>query len=299
MADLFSNFTSADIIAPGDPTKKRTKVICTLGPASANLEMILAMIDKGMNVARLNFSHGDHEYHGNLVKLVREANKLRPDKQVAILLDTKGPEIRTGLLENHQPIMLEMGQELNIITDYTFLGNTTTISCSYESLPTSVIVGTMILIADGSLVAEVLEILPNGVRVILKNGAKLGEKKNMNLPGIIVDLPTITEQDEDDLCDFGLKYNVDFVAASFVRKASDVEYIRDVLGPRGANIKIISKIENQEGLDNFDEILAESDGIMVARGDLGMEIAPEKVFLAQKMMIAKSNAKGKPVITAT
>jgi pyruvate kinase len=184
------------------------------------------------------------------------------------------------MLENHEPVMLTEGQELTIVTDYEFEGNSTTIACSYESLPSSVPVGGNILMADGSVVAEVTEILENGVKTVVKNNAKLGERKNMNLPGVVVDLPTITEKDEDDLCDFGLKYNVDFVAASFVRKASDVEYIRDVLGPRGANIKIISKIENQEGLENFDEILEESDGIMIARGDLGMEIPPEKVFLA-------------------
>lgn len=132
-----------------------------------------------------------------------------------------------------------------------------------------------------------------------ENGVKLGERKNMNLPGAIVDLPTLTEKDEEDLVEFGLKQNVDFVAASFVRKASDVEYIRDVLGPKGTHIKIISKIENGEGLENYDEILAASDGIMVARGDLGMEIPPEKVFIAQKWMIEKANIEAKPIVTAT
>ena len=135
--------------------------------------------------------------------------------------------------------------------------------------------------------------------VICKNSIRLGEQKNMNLPGAIVDLPTLTPQDEDDLVEFGLKQGVDIIAASFVRKASDVENIRDVLGPKGAHIKIISKIENHEGLHNYDEILAASDGIMVARGDLGMEIPPEKVFIAQKWMIEKANIAAKPIITAT
>ncbi len=137
------------------------------------------------------------------------------------------------------------------------------------------------------------------MKVIVKNNCKLGEKKNMNLPGAIIDLPTLTEKDEDDIVEFGLKKGIDLIAASFVRKASDIDYIRDVLGPRGAHVKIIAKIENQEGLHNYDEILSAADGIMVARGDLGMEIPPEKVFIAQKWMIEKANIVGKPVVTAT
>lgn len=178
-------------------------------------------------------------------------------------------------------------------------GDETQIACSYKSLPKTVKKGSTVFIADGSLTCEVVEIKDDHVVVECKNACTIGEKKNMNLPGAIVDLPTLTEQDEKDLVDFGIKWNVDFVAASFVRKASDVEYIREVLGPKGAHIKIISKIENQEGLQNYDAILAASDAIMVARGDLGMEIPPEKVFLAQKWMIQKANVAGKPVVTAT
>lgn len=160
-------------------------------------------------------------------------------------------------------------------------------------------VGSKILIADGSIVAKVTEILADGVKTEVLNNAKLGEKKNMNLPGIIVDLPTITEKDEDDILEFGLKKGIDMIAASFIRKASDIEYIRDLLGPKGSHVKIIAKIENQEGLENYEEILKVADGIMVARGDLGMEIPVEKVFIAQKWMIKKANQAGKPVITAT
>lgn len=154
-------------------------------------------------------------------------------------------------------------------------------------------------VADGSLTLTVTEIGSDFVMARCENGCMLGEKKNMNLPGAVVDLPTLTPKDETDLVEFGLKYNVDFIAASFVRKASDIEYIRDILGPKGSHIKIISKIENQEGLHNYDAILAAGDGIMVARGDLGMEIPPEKVFIAQKWMIEKANIAGKPVHTAT
>jgi pyruvate kinase len=191
------------------------------------------------------------------------------------------------------------GQDLVITTDYTFEGDATKIACSYKTLPTSVKVGSTILIADGSVVAQVKEILADGVLVTVLNSATIGEKKNMNLPGVVVDLPTITDKDTDDLVNFGLRYGVDMIAASFVRKASDITTIREVLGPAGRAIKIIAKIENQEGLHNYDDIVKAADGIMVARGDLGMEIPIEKVFMAQKMMIRKANLLGKPVITAT
>jgi len=166
------------------------------------------------------------------------------------------------------------------VTDYSIEGDNRKIACSYKSLPTTVNIGSIIYIADGAITCEVIEINENGVKVIVKNSAKLGERKNMNLPGAVIDLPTLTEKDEDDIVDFGLKKGIDLIAASFVRKASDIDYIRDVLGPRGSHVKIIAKIENQEGLQNYDEILAQTDGIMVARGDLGMEIPPEKVFIA-------------------
>jgi pyruvate kinase len=222
-----------------------------------------------------------------------------PGAQVAIMLDTKGPEIRTGLLAGGASVELKEGQDLEIYTDYATPGDATRIACSYPTLPTSVKVGSSILIADGTLMCTVKELRAASVLVRVCNNVKLGEKKNMNLPGVIVDLPTITEKDKSDLVDFGVKYNVDMVAASFVRKGSDIAHIRETLGPAGRHIKIIAKIENQEGLHNYDEILAAADGIMVARGDLGMEIPIEKVFLAQKMMIRKANLAGKTVITAT
>ena len=234
-----------------------------------------------------------------MVATLRSALKSRPDKQCAIMLDTKGPEIRTGMLRDGEPVHFEDGQEIDILTDYKLEGDNTRLTCSYKSLPTTVKPGDTILIADGALTCEVKECLEDSIKVICKNGAKIGERKNMNLPGCTVDLPTLTEADEKDLVDFGLKQGIDIVAASFIRKASDIEYIRDVLGPKGAHIKIIDKIENQEGLKNYDEILEADEGIMVARGDLGMEIAPEKIFLAQKWLINKANLKAKPVITAT
>jgi pyruvate kinase len=296
---VYSKIKLTDILGSTDVTKRKTKIICTLGPSCSTKEILKQMLELGMDIARLNFSHGDHESQGKTLDTLREAIKELPGKQCAVLLDTKGPEIRTGVLVNHEKVTFEAGQMLEISTDYTIEGTKDRISCSYKKLPKTVKPGDQILIADGSLVCIVDECLEDSVRVIVKNKATIGEKKNMNLPGCIVDLPTLTEKDEDDLIDFGIKRGVDIIAASFIRSAADVENIRDVLGPRGSHIKIVSKIENQEGLANYDEILHESDGIMVARGDLGMEIPPEKVFLAQKWMIDKANLAGKPVITAT
>lgn len=203
------------------------------------------------------------------------------------------------MLKDHKPVTFKRGQLLEIVTDYNIEGDNTKLACSYASLPTTVKPGDQILIADGSLVCKVKEWYEDAVTVEIMNDATIGEKKNMNLPGLKIDLPTLTEQDESDIIDFGLKVGIDIIAASFIRKASDVEYIRDILGVKGQHIQIVSKIENQEGLENFDEIMMASDAIMVARGDLGMELPTEKVFLAQKYMVEKCNAFGKPVIVAT
>jgi len=278
---------------------RRTKIICTMGPSCWSVSKLLEMIDAGMNVARLNFSHGDHEGHARTVANINEALKARPDKKIGLMLDTKGPEIRTGFLDGGNPVRLKSGQDLRIITDYSFKGNSSCIACSYDKLPSTVKPGLNILLADGSIVCEVKECFEDSVVVKVLNDAVLGEKKNMNLPNVKVQLPCIQDKDRNDILNFSIPQGCNFIAASFVQHADDVREIRNLLGPRGRHIKIISKIENVEGLLNFDEILAESDGIMVARGDLGMEIPPEKVFLAQKMMIAKCNVAGKPVITAT
>merc|ERR1719367_2142523 len=263
--------------------------------------MLEKLIESGMNVARLNFSHGDHEAHGQTVEKIRAAAAKFPDKPVAILLDTKGPEIRTGFFKEGvgEKIDLQQGQELKLVTDYSYKGDSTCIALSYKALPTSVKPGNTILCADGSLSLTVKECGADFVNTEVMNSVKLGERKNCNLPGVKVDLPVLQDKDKDDLVKFGIPQGVDFVAASFVQSAEDVEIIRKTLGVRGRSIKIIPKIENEEGLKNIDAIIEASDGIMVARGDLGMEIPPEKVFLAQKMMIAKCNLVGKPVITAT
>mmetsp|Transcript_55601 Transcript_55601/g.97432 ORF Transcript_55601/g.97432 Transcript_55601/m.97432 type:complete len:502 (-) Transcript_55601:187-1692(-) len=280
---------------------RRTKIVCTLGPACWSVEGLTNLIDAGMNVARFNFSHGDHISHFSTLERLREAVAARPGSNVAVMLDTKGPEIRTGKVDPSlgDKVKFTKGDIIEVGTDYTQFVTSTYLACSYPSLPTSVKVGSKILVADGALMLQVTEIKAASVMARVLNNAAFGSTKNMNLPGAVVDLPTLTEKDISDLKNFGVAYQVDFIAASFVRKGSDIDFIRSVLGEKGANIKIIAKIENQEGMENFDEILTKTDGIMVARGDLGMEIPIEKVFLAQKMMIRKCNLAGKPVVTAT
>jgi pyruvate kinase len=222
---------------------------------------------------------------------------------VAILLDTKGPEIRTGFFANDaDKITLVKGQDLILTGDYAFKGDSKKLACSYSAIATTVTPGQEILVADGSLVLTVLsaDVAAGEITCRVENNCSIGERKNMNLPGVVVDLPTFTEKDVDDIVNWGIKHKVDFVAASFVRKASDVTNLRQLLADNGGqDIKIICKIENQEGLENYNEILSATDAIMVARGDLGMEIPSSKVFLAQKMMIREANIAGKPVITAT
>jgi len=280
--------------------KRRTRVICTLGPACKSVEKLTEMIDAGMNISRLNFSHGDHESHGAFADLLKEAKKNRPDKEVALMLDTKGPEIRTGFLVDGKNIDLKMNQLLEITTDYEHKGDATKIACSYSNLPKSVQVGSTIFIADGSVVCVVQELKEKSVITKVLNDATIGERKNMNLPGTHVDLPILSDKDKNDIAVFGPKHNIDMVAASFVQSKEDVLTIRKVLADSNQHhVKIVGKIENQAGLNNFDEILEVIDGIMVARGDLGMEIPPEKVFIAQKWMIEKCNVAAKPVMTAT
>ena len=324
------------ITKPTQVELRRTKIICTIGPACWDVEQLETLIDAGMDVARFNFSHGDHKGHGAVLERVRQAakNKQRNvgkfrlqfsrllDKEttlhflspnvlyfissksiLAILLDTKGPEIRSGFFkEGVSKVDLVKGEQIILTSEYTYKGDNHKLACSYEKLATSVKPGQQILLADGSLVLTVLSCDEPAGEILcrIENNASIGERKNMNLPGVEVDLPTFTEKDVDDIVNFGIKHNVDFVAASFVRKGLDVKNLRQLLADNGGqHIKIICKIENQEGLQNYDDILQLTDGIMVARGDLGMEIPPSKVFLAQKMMIRKANIAGKPVITAT
>lgn len=284
-----------------DVSNRKTKIVCTLGPSCWAVESLVSLIDAGMNIARFNFSHGDHQTHSACLARLREAVSQRPGCHVGVMLDTKGPEIRTGVVDPALggKLKLVKGASIEIGTDYARLCTNEYLACSYAALPRSVSVGSKILVADGAVILEVQEVRSESVVAKILNNASFGDRKNMNLPGAIVDLPTLTPKDVDDLVHFGLVHNVDYIAASFVRKGEDIDNIRSVLTEAGRHIKIIAKIENQEGLANYDDILAKTDGIMVARGDLGMEIPIEKVFLAQKMMIQRANVAGKPVITAT
>ncbi|KGE16285.1 pyruvate kinase [Paenibacillus wynnii] len=275
---------------------RKSKIVCTIGPASESLENTKKLILAGMNVARLNFSHGDFEEHGARITTIRQACK-ELNKTVAILLDTKGPEIRTGKLAV-EPIELVQDEYLTLTTE-EILGDQNRISITYSNLPKDVQVGSTILIDDGLIGLTVVDVQGTEIKTRIVNGGTIKSKKGVNVPGVHISLPGITEKDTNDIL-FGIEQDIDFIAASFVRKASDVLEIRALLEKHNAaHIQIISKIENQQGVDNLDEILAVSDGLMVARGDLGVEIPAEDVPLAQKLMIQKCNIAGKPVITAT
>ena len=277
---------------------RKTKIVCTIGPASESVEKLTQLMNAGMNVARLNFSHGDFEEHGNRIVNIREASKLT-GKTVAILLDTKGPEIRTHNMMNGS-IELQAGKNV-IVSMNEVEGTPEKFSITYPGLIDDVHVASKILLDDGLIGLEVTNVdkSANEIHTKILNSGILKNKKGVNVPGVSVNLPGITEKDTKDIL-FGIEQGIDFIAASFVRRAKDVLEIRQLLEESNATqIHIIPKIENQEGVDNIDEILEVSDGLMVARGDLGVEIPAEEVPLVQKMLIKKCNALGKPVITAT
>ncbi|GEQ02735.1 MULTISPECIES: pyruvate kinase [Staphylococcus] len=277
---------------------RKTKIVCTIGPASESEEMLEKLIKAGMNVARLNFSHGDHAEHKARIDRIREVSQ-KLGKTVAILLDTKGPEIRTHNMKDGA-IELEKGTEV-IVSMTEVEGTPEKFSVTYDNLINDVQEGSYILLDDGLIELQVKQIDKANGEVVcdVLNTGELKNKKGVNLPGVKVSLPGITDKDAEDI-KFGISENIDFIAASFVRRPSDVLDIRKLLEDgKNTNISIIPKIENQEGIDNIKEILEVSDGLMVARGDMGVEIPPESVPMVQKDLIRQCNKLGKPVITAT
>lgn len=282
----------------GGSLMRKTKIVCTIGPASESPETLKKLIEAGMNVARLNFSHGTYEEHTKRIKTIRQvANET--GKTVAILLDTKGPEIRTGKFQNGEALINQ--DDIVTITMEDVLGTNERFSVSYKGLIHDVKVGTKILLDDGLIELEVTDIHLEKKCILAKalNSGIVKDHKGVNIPNTVVNLPGMTEKDANDIR-FGIEQDIDFIAASFVRRPSDILEIRKLLEKHGgSHIQIIPKIENQEGVDRIESILEISDGLMVARGDLGVEIPAEDVPLVQKELIQKCNLSGKPVIIAT
>jgi pyruvate kinase len=274
---------------------RRTKIVATVGPACDTTEKLNSLMDAGVDVFRINFSHGDQQGKAVIIRAIRELSRQR-QQAVGILGDLQGPKIRTGLMKNGV-MELVAGREVAFTTD-DILGENGRIPTIYKQLPTDVEKGDRILLDDGLMELEVLGIVDQDVRCRVISGGMLKDRKGINLPGVKVSAPSLTEKDRQDL-DFCISQEVDFIALSFVRKAADVLELKQIISGMNSAIHVISKIEKPEAVDNFDEILGVSDGIMVARGDLGVEISPEKVPMLQKMIIRKCNAAGKPVITAT
>ena len=277
---------------------KRTKIVCTMGPATEDENVLRQLIENGMNVARFNFSHGSHEYHKAGIERVRRVAE-EVGVPVAILLDTKGPEVRTGVLENGEKVHFETGDKTVITTDDDVVGNHDRFSLDFKNLPNEVKPGDRILIDDGLLEFDVDKIEGSNIYCTLANSGDLGERKGVNVPGVDISLPAVTERDREDII-FGCEMGIDAISASFIRDGKGVEEIRQICKDHGRdNVSIYPKIECALGIENFDDILEHASGIMVARGDLGIEIPPEKVPHAQKEMIRKCNEAYKPVITAT
>lgn len=276
---------------------KKTKIICTMGPNTNDRELMKKLVENGMDIARFNFSHGDHEEQKSrmdMLKAIRE----EAGKPIAILLDTKGPEIRTGVIKDDKKVTLVEGQKFTLTTKEVE-GDANRVSITYEGLVEDVEIGKKILIDDGLIELEVKNITDTDIICRVINGGELGQKKGVNVPNVPVRLPALTEKDRQDII-FGVEQGVDFIAASFVRSAEGVLEIKALLKECGApHLPVIAKIENAEGIKNIDEIIRCADGIMVARGDLGVEIPAEEVPYLQKMLIQKCNSNYKPVITAT
>ena len=276
--------------------QRKTKIVCTMGPATNDDAVLRELMVSGMNVARLNFSHGDHEYHlSNMNRIRRISAEL--GKPVAIMLDTRGPEIRLELFENHK-VELKKGQTFTLCME-SISGNEERASITYKQLPGDVREGTTILIDDGLVSMTVRSVTPEEIVCVVNNDGVVSDRKGINVPDVDLSMPYLSQKDREDIA-FGVRNGIDFVAASFARTAEDILEVRRLFSQEGrSNVNIIAKIENMQGVQNIDEILRVSDGIMVARGDLGVEIPLEQVPVIQKMLIRKAYSSGKPVITAT
>jgi len=298
--NAFSCPSLGEHIADTNEKQKKADIICTIGPKSWDPPVLVELMKAGMTIIRCNMSHGDHEEQSMKLANLEKAYELAPEfkGKIKVLMDTRGPEIRTGTFEVYNSKKeLKAGQDFKLVTDYTVKGDESMVAITYKQLPSSVKPGQRILVQDGTIVLHVTECGEDFVMCKVANSGKLGEKKNVNVPGVKVDIPVVGEREVTDIVDWAVPNNADYIALSFVQSANDVKECRKHCGDKP--IKIISKIENVEGLKMFDEILAESDGIMVARGDLGMEIPMEKIWMAQKMMIKKCNAAGKFAVCAT
>jgi pyruvate kinase len=289
--------TASSSLAPsGSPAARRAKIICTIGPACHSEAAMRDLLRLGMDVARLNFSHGSHEDHARNIERLRRAAE-KEDRTVCILQDLQGPKIRTGRLERHEAVLLESGSTV-IITPRDIAGTATRISTTFPDLAREVTTGTRILLCDGLIELRVRTVRGKDVVCDVLNGGALGEHQGINLPGTALSIPAMTEKDRKDL-EFGLKHGVDAVALSFVRSAADVNMVKQIVVGHSSDTPLIAKLEKPQAIDHLEEILEAADGVMVARGDLGVEMAPEKVPVIQKHVIRRAAQWRKPVITAT
>jgi pyruvate kinase len=274
---------------------RKTKIICTIGPATDSYEKLQELYDAGMNVVRLNMSHGDHESHARIIKAVNTLNK-KVSRPIPILLDTQGPEIRTGHLNTD--LNLKAGEEITIVVRGSDDVEESSIQIDYADLIEAVTIGDMITVDNGLVNLQVLSKEQRTMRCKVIDGGLIGSKRHVNLPGVRVNLPAITEKDKQDIL-FGMTQEIDFIALSFVREANDIRQLRELLGDKAGKIKVIAKIEDQEGLKNIEEIIQEADGIMVARGDLGVEIHFFELPTIQRRIVRLCAKYGKRVIVAT
>ena len=278
------------------PSPRRAKIICTIGPACSTEATMRDLLRLGMDIARLNFSHGTHEDHAHNIQRLRRAAE-REGRTICILQDLQGPKIRTGPLERHEPVLLRTGSVVTI-TPQDVPGTATRISTTFPDLARELSAGARILLSDGLIELSVRGVRGKDVLCDVINGGMLGEHKGINLPGIALSIPALTDKDRKDL-EFGLRHGVDAVALSFVRTAADVITVKQIIASHHSDVPVIAKLEKPQAIDHLEEILEASDGVMVARGDLGVEMAPEKVPVIQKHVIRRASAWRKPVITAT